>query len=96
MIHHVVNWGRFYVWGYFGFVLFIFLLTCSYSFIWTTCFFEVVDCRVQPEWLWEALLWMDFFFDNVLYCCSFLLVVKYNLLDKDTVSLAEDLTKMFV
>lgn len=37
-----------------------------------------------------------FFFDNVLYCCSFLLVVKYNLLDKDTVSLAEDLTKMFV
>lgn len=93
MIHHVVNWGRFYVRGYFGFVLFIFLLTCSYSFIWTICFFKVVDCHVQSEWLWEALLWMDFFFYNVLYRCLFLLVVKYNLLDKDTVSLAEDLTE---
>lgn len=41
---------------------------------------------------WEALVLMDFF-DNVLYRCLFLLVVKYNLLDKDTVSHAEDLTE---
>ena len=38
----------------------------------------------------------DEFFDNVLYRCLFLLVVKYNLLDKDTVSHAEDLIEINV
>uniref|UniRef100_A0A8C4V2N1 Non-POU domain-containing octamer-binding protein n=1 Tax=Falco tinnunculus TaxID=100819 RepID=A0A8C4V2N1_FALTI len=60
-------------------------------FIWTICFFKVVDCHVQPERLGSSCL--DGFFDNVLYRCLFLLVVKYNLLDKNTVSHAEDLTE---
>lgn len=46
---------------------------------------------MQPEWLEGSC--SDEFFDNVLYRCLFLLVVKYNLLDKDTVSHAEDLTE---
>lgn len=36
---------------------------------------------------------MEGFFDNLLYRCLFLLVVKYNLLDKNTVSHAEDLNE---